>query len=82
MGKTDDDLIVLLPAARLCLARDLLMGVVQVMQLVEGCHLLSADGPGFVEQGGCASGDDGDVGGFRWGRGIRVGIFGGIGASV
>lgn len=40
------------------------MLVVQVMVLIWGRHLLSADGPGSVERGGCASGDDGDAGGF------------------
>lgn len=55
----------LLPAAaRLCPARDLLIVVVQVYYPTRGRHLLSADGPGSLQQGGCASGDAVDAGGF------------------
>jgi hypothetical protein len=63
IGEADDDLIVLPVDARRCPARDLLSVVVQVMQLTGGRLLLSQDGPGSPDQGGCASGDD--AGGFR-----------------
>ena len=46
--------------------------VVQVIQLSEGRHLLIQDGTGSPDQGGCASGDAVDVGGFWWCRGLVV----------
>lgn len=39
------------------------------MQLTGGRHLLSPEGPGSPDQGGCASGDAVDVGGFLLGGG-------------
>ena len=47
--------------------------VVQVMQLTRGRHLLSPDRTGSPDQGGCASGDAVDTGGFWWSGGLVVG---------
>ena len=66
---------VLPAAAGCCLARVLLPVVVQVMGLIGGRHLLSADRPGDpAERGGCASGNDGEAGDF-FGWAKTVGIF-------
>lgn len=60
---------VLSAAARFCLARDFLMGVVRVMLLSGGRHLLFPDGPGSAERGSCAAGNDG---GRFYGRGRQL----------
>jgi len=62
VGEPDDNLIVL-PAERcLRLCDDLITMVVQVMQFIDGCQVLSLNWPGSFEEVFCAAGDTVDAG--------------------